>query len=60
MNTITSYDLRKLLIVLSIYLTSLFAANTLGLKIMPVLFGTHISVGIIAFPFVFITTDIIG
>jgi len=60
MNTLTSYDLRKLLIVLCIYLTSLFAANTLGLKIMPFLFGTHISVGIIAFPLVFITTDIIG
>lgn len=60
MNTLTSYDLRKLLIVLAIYLTSLFAANTLGLKIMPFLFGTHISVGIIAFPFVFITTDVIG
>lgn len=60
MNTLTSYDLRKLLIVLAIYLTSLFVANTLGLKIMPFLFGSHISVGIICFPLVFITTDVIG
>jgi hypothetical protein len=60
MNTLSNYDLRKLLIVLAIYLTSLFAANTLGLKIMPFLFGSHISVGIICFPFVFITTDVIG
>ncbi|MCX6754100.1 MAG: queuosine precursor transporter, partial [Candidatus Nomurabacteria bacterium] len=60
MNTLSNNDLRKLLIVLSIYLTSLFAANTLGLKIMPFLFGSHISVSIIAFPLVFITTDVIG
>ena len=60
MNTISSYDLRKLLIVLSIYLTSLFAANTLGLKIMPFLFGSHISIAFISFPVVFITTDVIG
>jgi len=60
MNTLSNLDLKKLLVVLSIYLTSLFAANTLGLKIMPFLFGTHISVGIICFPIVFITTDVIG
>lgn len=60
MNTLSNYDLRKLLIALCIYLTSLFAANTLGLKIMPFLFGSHISVGIISFPLVFIMTDIIG
>jgi hypothetical protein len=60
MNTLSNYDLRKLLVVLSIYLTSLFAANTLGLKIMPFLFGSHISVGFICFPIVFIITDVIG
>lgn len=60
MNTLSNYDLRKLLIALCIYLTSLFAANTLGLKIMPFFFGSHISVSIISFPLVFIMTDIIG
>lgn len=60
MDTLSNYNLKKLLIVLTIYLTSLFAANTLGLKIMPFLFGSHISVGFICFPIVFITTDVIG
>lgn len=50
----------KIIIALSIYLTSLFAANTLGLKIMPFLFGSHISVAIFSFPIVFIMTDVIG
>ncbi len=60
METLSNYDLKKLLIVLAIYLTSLFAANTLGLKIMPFLFGSHLSVAFICFPIVFITTDVIG
>ncbi len=60
MDTLSNSEIKKLLVVLSIYLTSLFAANTLGLKIMPFIFGTHISVSIICFPFVFITTDVIG
>lgn len=60
MDSLSNYDLKKLLIILAIYLTSLFAANTLGLKIMPFLFGSHISVGFICFPIVFITTDVIG
>ncbi len=51
---------RKLLIALSIYLTSLFAANTLGLKIMPFLFDLHLSVGIFMFPVVFLMTDVVG
>lgn len=51
---------RKILIALAIYLTSLMAANTLGLKIMPFWFGLHFSVGIFMFPFVFLTTDVIG
>ncbi|MEK7478034.1 MAG: queuosine precursor transporter [Patescibacteria group bacterium] len=52
--------LRKLLIALAIYITSLIAANTLGLKIMPFLFGTHLSVGVFSFPVVFLMTDVIG
>jgi len=51
---------RKLLIALAIYLTSLMAANTLGLKIMPFLWGLHLSVGVFMFPVVFLATDVIG
>ena len=51
---------RKILIALTLYLTSLFASNTLGLKLMPFLFGTHLSVAVFFFPFVFLTTDVIG
>ena len=51
---------RKILIALTIYLASLFAANTLGLKIMPFILGLHVSVAIFSFPFVFLTTDVIG
>ncbi len=51
---------KKLLIALAVYLTSLFAANTLGLKIMPFLFGSHLSVGVFSFPVVFLMTDVIG
>lgn len=50
----------KLLIALSLYITSLFASNTLGLKLMPFIFGTHLSVSVFFFPFVFITTDVVG
>ncbi len=50
----------KLTIALTLYLVSLFASNTLGLKLMPFLFGTHISVAIFFFPIVFITTDVVG
>lgn len=50
----------KLCLALAVYLTSLFAANTLGLKIMPFLFGTHLSVAVFSFPFVFLTTDVVG
>jgi uncharacterized integral membrane protein (TIGR00697 family) len=52
--------LKKILICLTLYITSLFAANTLGIKLMPFLFGTHLSVGIFCFPIVFIMTDVIG
>lgn len=52
--------LRKLLIALSLYLTSLIAANTLGMKIMPFLFDSHLSVGVFMFPVVFLMTDVVG
>lgn len=51
---------KKFVIALALYLTSLFAANTLGLKLMPFLFGTHLSVAVFSFPVVFLTTDVIG
>lgn len=50
----------KIIIALTLYLVSLFASNTLGLKIMPFIFGTHLSVSVFFFPFVFIMTDVIG
>ncbi len=48
------------MIALAVYLTSLFAANTLGLKLMPFLFGSHLSVGVFSFPIVFLGIDVIG
>lgn len=51
---------RKLFIALALYLTSLLASNTLGIKIMPFLFGSHLSVGVAFFPLVFLTTDVVG
>ena len=51
---------KKLIIALTLYLSSLFAANTLGLKIMPFLFGSHLSVAVFSFPIVFLMTDIVG
>lgn len=51
---------RKLMIALALYLVSLFSANTLGLKIMPFLFGTHLSVAVFSFPVVFLMTDVVG
>lgn len=60
MEQLTEKDYRKILICLALYLTSLFAANTLGLKIMPFLFGSHLSVAVFSFPIVFLMTDIIG
>jgi uncharacterized integral membrane protein (TIGR00697 family) len=53
-------NLRKITIALAIYLASLFASNTLGLKIMPFFFGLHLSVSIFYFPVVFLMTDVIG
>lgn len=57
---LTEPAFKKLLIALTIYLASLFAANTLGLKIMPFLFGSHLSVAVFSFPVVFLMTDVIG
>jgi uncharacterized integral membrane protein (TIGR00697 family) len=50
----------RIIIALTLYLVSLFAANTLGLKLMPFVGGTHLSVAIFFFPFVYLTTDVIG
>lgn len=60
MNQLSDSALRKLLIALAVYITSLLAANTLGIKIMPFVFDSHLSVGIFMFPVVFIMTDVIG
>src|SRR3990167_4467501 len=60
MQQFTERDYKKILICLSLYLTSLFAANTLGIKLMPFFFGTHLSVAVFCFPIVFIMTDVIG
>lgn len=60
MQTLTELDYKKILICLTLYISSLFAANTLGIKLMPFLFGTHLSVAVFCFPIVFIMTDIIG
>jgi uncharacterized integral membrane protein (TIGR00697 family) len=57
---LTEKDYRKILICLTLYIGSLFAANTLGIKLMPFLFGTHLSVAVFSFPIVFIMTDVIG
>lgn len=51
---------RKLLIALAVYITALIASNTLGIKIMPFLFDSHLSVGVFMFPIVFLMTDIVG
>jgi hypothetical protein len=60
MQTLTERDYKKILICLTLYIGSLFAANTLGIKLMPFLFGTHLSVAVFSFPIVFIMTDVIG
>lgn len=59
-NNLTFKDHKKILICLTLYITSLFAANALGVKIMPFIGNTHLSVSILSFPIVFIMTDIIG
>lgn len=51
---------KRYALALGIYLTSLIAANTLGLKLMPFLFGSHLSVAVFSFPVVFLATDVVG
>jgi queuosine precursor transporter len=60
MEQLSSKDYKKVLFCLAIYLSSLFAANTLGLKIMPFILGSHLSVSVFSFPIVFLMTDVIG
>lgn len=50
----------KLVVVLTLYLVSLFASNTIGSKLMPFILGTQLSVSVFYFPFVFLTTDVVG
>ena len=57
---LTERSFQKLVIALALYLGSLFAANTLGLKIMPFILGSHLSVAVFSFPVVFLMTDVIG
>ncbi len=51
---------KKVVFALALYLTALFASNTVGLKIMPFFFGTHVTVAVFFLPFVFLMTDVIG
>ncbi len=60
LNALTEKDYKKIFVCLTLYLTSLFATNTLGLKIMPFLFNSHLSVAVFSFPIVFLMTDVIG
>jgi uncharacterized integral membrane protein (TIGR00697 family) len=60
MQSLSEQSLKKLFIALALYLTALFTANTLGLKIMPFLFGSHLSVAVFSFPIVFLMTDVVG
>jgi uncharacterized integral membrane protein (TIGR00697 family) len=60
MQTLTELDHKKILICLTLYISSLFASNTLGIKLMPFLFGTHLSVAVFSFPIVFCMTDVVA
>ena len=60
MEQLTEKDYKKILICLTLYVGSLFASNTLGIKLMPFLFGTHLSVAVFSFPIVFCMTDVIA
>lgn len=51
---------RKLVIALTVYLAALFASNTLGIKLMPFAWDTHLSTAIFVFPIVFLMTDVVG
>ena len=52
--------IRKLLIALALYITSLIASNLMGFKLIPFLFDSHISAGVFMFPVVFLMTDVVG
>jgi len=56
----TKKDFSIIIICLVIYITALFASNTIGSKLMPFVWGTSLSVAVFYFPFVFIMTDVIG
>ena len=60
MEQLAPRDQKKVFVCLVLYITALIASNTLGIKTMPFLFGTHLSVSVFYFPFVFLMTDIIG
>ena len=60
MQPISERDYKKILVCLTLYIASLFAANTLGIKLMPFFSGTHLSAAVFSFPIVFIMTDVIG
>ncbi len=51
---------KKIALALGFYVTALIASNTLGVKLMPLPWGMHLSVAIFTFPFVFMMTDVIG
>lgn len=51
---------QKLFFLLAVYISALFASNLLGLKTMPFLFGTHLSIAVFFMPIIFLTTDIVG
>ena len=57
---LTERDFFKILIALAVYVTSITASNVLGLKLMPFLFDTNLSVAVFSFPVVFIMLDVIG
>ena len=60
MHTLNEKSHKIVLILLAIYLTSLFASNTLGLKLMPFILDTNLSVSVFYFPIVFLMTDVVG
>lgn len=60
LTNLTERDHKKILICLTLYVISLLASNTLGIKLMPFLLGTHLSVAVFSFPIVFCMTDVIA
>lgn len=57
--TLEKIDIR-IILALVLYIVSLLASNTLGLKLMPFVFSTHLSVSVFFFPVVFLMTDVVG